>query len=113
MDSRIWKNAVTKAALDGWHFNGITKFMSGNPLSVACTAQGAPIGYWTGSPTGGIPFRCEMADSSPWLPAGSPLPAKAPAGLYYPPQRRQFHLAPGDLAGHRQHSADLVSRAWI
>jgi hypothetical protein len=97
--SRIWKNAVTKAVLDGWHFNGITKFMSGNPLTVACTAQSAPIGYWTGSPTGGIPFRCEMLSSNPWLPAGSPLPATAPKGLYYPLNVANFALPPATSLG--------------
>jgi hypothetical protein len=97
--SRIWKNAVTKAALDGWRFNGITKFLSGNPLTVACTAQSAPIGYWTGSPTGGIPFRCEMLSSNPWLPAGSPLPAKAPSGLYYPLNVANFALPPATSMG--------------
>jgi hypothetical protein len=90
--SRIWKNALTKAVLDGWHFNGITKFMSGTPMTVACTAQSAPIGYWTGTPTGGIPFRCEMANSNPFLPAGSALPANAPQGRYYPLNTANFTL---------------------
>ena len=72
--SRIWKNEFTKVLLDGWHFNGVTKLMSGTPLTVTCTAASAPIGYWTGTPIGsaagtGIPFRCQMADSQP-VPAG-------------------------------------------
>jgi hypothetical protein len=82
--SRFWKNAVTKAVLDGWHFNGVTKLMSGTPLTVGCSANSAPIGYWTGTTTGGIPFRCQMATSNPFLASGSPLPKNAPIGLYYP-----------------------------
>jgi hypothetical protein len=90
--SRIWRNSVTRAVLDGWHFNGITKFLSGNPLTVACTAQNAPIGYWTGTPTGGIPFRCQMASSDPFLPAGAARPANAPEGRYYPLNAANFSL---------------------
>ncbi len=95
--SRIWKNQFTKVLLDGWHFNGIAKLMSGTPLTVGCTAASAPIGYWTGTPIGsvagtGIPFRCQMADPNPFLPAGSALPATAPAGLYYPLNAANFKL---------------------
>jgi hypothetical protein len=66
--------------------------MSGTPLSVGCTASGAPIGYWTGTPTGGIPFRCSMADSNPFLPPGATIPANAPKGLYYPLNAANFKL---------------------
>jgi hypothetical protein len=95
--SRIWKNQFTKLVLDGWHFNGITKLMSGNPLTVTCSANSPPIGYWTGTPIGsaqgtGIPFRCDMTDPSPFLPAGSALPATAPKGLYYPLNAANFKL---------------------
>lgn len=97
--SRLWSNGFTKAALDGWRFNGITKFMSGNPLTVSCSAQSAPIGYWTGTPTGGIPFRCQMLRSDLWLPAGSPLPATAPLGRYYPLNASNFILPPAASLG--------------
>jgi hypothetical protein len=90
--SRVWKNSLTKVLLDGWRFNGITKFLSGNPLTVNCTAQSAPIGYWTGTPTAGIPFRCQMDGADPFLPAGSALPANAPGGRYYPLNAAAFHL---------------------
>ena len=90
--SRIWKNHFTQAVLDGWRFNGITKLMSGTPLTVTCGANGAPIGYWTGTPTGTIPFRCQMANSDPFLPSGSALPANAPRGLYYPLNAANFSL---------------------
>jgi hypothetical protein len=90
--SRIWKNSVTQMVLDGWKFNGITRLMSGNPLTVTCSASGAPIGYWTGTPTGGIPFRCDMLTNDPWLDPDAARPATAPAGRYYPLNARNFKL---------------------
>jgi hypothetical protein len=95
--SRFWKNKFTEILLDGWHFNGVTKLMSGTPLTVTCTANSPPIGYWTGTPIGsgqgtGIPFRCEMANPSPFLPSGAALPATAPKGLYYPFNAANFTL---------------------
>jgi hypothetical protein len=90
--SRFWKNKLTETALDGWHFNGITKLMSGTPLTVTCAAQSAPIGYWTGTPTGGIPFRCQMVNSSPFLGSGAAIPANVPVGRYYPLNTANFAL---------------------
>jgi hypothetical protein len=90
--SRVWRNAVTRAVLDGWRFNGITKFLSGTPLTVACSAQSAPIGYWTGTPTGGIPFRCDTASNSPFLAASAAWPSTAPRGRYYPLNAAGFKL---------------------
>ena len=91
--SRIWKNQFTRVLLDGWHFNGVTKLMAGTPATVTCTAAGAPIGYWTGTPTGGIPFRCEMATPNPFLLVGMPWIANAPKGnLYYPLNAANFKL---------------------
>lgn len=90
--SRLWKNAVTKVLLDGWHFNGVAKFMTGTPLTVSCTASGAPIGYWTGTPTGGIPFRCQMNTPDAFLSAQAVIPANAPKGLYYPLNAGNFAL---------------------
>jgi len=74
MASRLWSNAVTKLALDNWHINGNGAIYSGTPYTVGCSAQNAPPGYWTGTPTGGIPFRCQMANSI-YLPSGQ-FPSK-------------------------------------
>ena len=90
--SRMWRNRFTETLLDGWHFNGITKLMAGTPLTVSCTASGAPIGYWTGTPTGGIPFRCEMTTPNPFLLVGMPWAANAPQGRYYPLNAANFKL---------------------
>jgi hypothetical protein len=67
--SNVWKNAFTKYAVDGWRISGNGAIYSGTPFTVGCAAQGAPPGYWTGTPTGGIPFRCQMGDN-PFLPDG-------------------------------------------
>jgi hypothetical protein len=75
MGSRFWSNGVTKTLLDGWHFNGNGAIYSGTPFTVNCLAPtGAPAGYWTGTPTGGIPFRCQMG-SNIFLPSGQ-FPSK-------------------------------------
>ena len=71
-------NIVVKQALDGWKLNGNGAIYSGNPFTVTCGQTGAPAGYWTGTPTGGIPFRCQMGDN-PFLPAGQlPTPTDDP-----------------------------------
>jgi hypothetical protein len=67
--SRIWRNSFTRAALDGWKVNGNGAIYSGTPFTVGCGAQSAPAGYWTGTPTGGIPFRCQMGNDI-FLPNG-------------------------------------------
>ena len=91
--SRIWRNQFTRVLLDGWHFNGVTKLMSGTPLTVTCAANSAPIGYWTGTPTGGIPLRCDMLTPNPFLLVGMPWIANAPKGnLYYPLNAANFRL---------------------
>jgi hypothetical protein len=93
----LGRKQFAKVLLDGWHFNGVTKLMAGTPLTVTCTSAGAPIGYWTGTPIGsaantGIPFRCQMTDPSPFVAPGTPLPAKAASGLYYPLNAANFKL---------------------
>ena len=94
--NKIWKrNQFTRVLLDGWHFNGVTKLMSGTPLTVSCTAAGAPIGYWTGTPTGGIPFRCQMSDPNPFLASGS----YTARSLYYPLNAGNFKLPPATSLG--------------
>jgi hypothetical protein len=67
--SRVWSNAFTKQALDGWRVSGNGAIFSGTPLTVGCGATNQPAGYWTGTPTGGIPFRCQMG-SNMYLPQG-------------------------------------------
>jgi len=68
--SKWIQNVVVKQVLDDWKINGNGALFTGNPFSVSCGASGAPAGYWTGTPTGGIPFRCQMG-SSPFLPEGT------------------------------------------
>jgi hypothetical protein len=68
-DSRFWSNAFTKQALDGWRLSGGAGFSSGTPFTISCGAQNQPAGYWTGTPTAYIPFRCQMGNDI-WLPQG-------------------------------------------
>jgi hypothetical protein len=63
------KNVVVKQALDDWKVNGNGAIFSGTGFTVGCSATGAPAGYWTGTPTGQVPFRCQMGNS-PFLPEG-------------------------------------------
>jgi hypothetical protein len=67
--SLLGGNVVVKQVLDGWRLAGNGAIFSGNLFGVGCGASSAPAGYWTGTPTGGIPFRCQMGNN-PWLPAG-------------------------------------------
>ena len=110
--SRIWKNPVTKVLLDGWRFNGITKFLSGTPLTVNCTAQGAPIGYWTALPL------AVSRSAARWM-----------AVIHFFPPEARFRLPPrtGGMSRstpptsrfrrlrrwHRQHPTDVVPRARV
>jgi hypothetical protein len=90
--SRIWKNVVTRTAFDGWRINGIVKLMSGTPLTVGCSASNAPIGYWTGTPTGGIPFRCDYVDSNPFKAEGYTIPSNIQPRLYFPLNAANYKL---------------------
>lgn len=67
--NRFWNNRVARAITDGWRFNGNGALFSGLPAGITCAAQNQPAGYWTGTPTGGVPFRCQMGNE-PNLPAG-------------------------------------------
>ena len=58
--AKYWKNKFTEVLTNDWHIEGILTFYYGTPMSIGCSANGAPIGYWTGTPTGGLPFRCEQ-----------------------------------------------------
>jgi hypothetical protein len=59
--TRWWNNKFTNAVTNGWNLESVLTFYSGTPLDITCSANGAPIGYWTGTPTGGIPFRCQQS----------------------------------------------------
>ncbi len=63
-------NYVTRTVFNNWHLSGVGTFFYGQALSVGCGANGAPIGYWTGTPTGGFPFRCQQTGSA-FLAAGA------------------------------------------
>jgi hypothetical protein len=96
--SRLWSNFLTKAALDGWHLAVIGSFFSGTPLTITCTAASAPIGWPNGTPTGGIPTRCEMIGNL-WLPSGTAPPATKESRLWYPFNAASFTLPPGSTLG--------------
>lgn len=99
--SRFWKNAFTKQLLDGWNISGIGTFYSGQPLTIACTAVNAPPEYWTGTPTGGIPFRCEQTGSL-WLPSSATpgsVGSKADPNLWYRFNPASFALPPASSLG--------------
>jgi hypothetical protein len=96
--SALWNNAFTKTVLDGWRLNGNGSIYSGNPLSVGCGAQGAPAGYWTGTPTGGLPFRCEMGNNI-YLPAGQFPSTREDTRLQVPLNPANFNLPAIDSLG--------------
>lgn len=93
--SSLWRNRFTEFMADNWHVEGILTFYSGVPLTISCSANNAPIGYWTGTPnTGGFPFRCEQTGSL-WLPSGStPATAgsKSSPALWWPFNPASFSL---------------------
>ena len=61
-------------------------------LPVACAATNAPIGYWTGTPTGGIPFRCDMNSNGLWRTDDGKAPGVIDQRLYYPFAASTFSL---------------------
>jgi hypothetical protein len=102
--SRRWGNAVLKQVMDGWNINGVGSMYTGTPLTIGCTAAGVPANlgnYWTGTPTGGVPFRCQMTGDL-WLAAGStPSSAGSTADprLWYPFAQSSFVLPPANSLG--------------
>jgi hypothetical protein len=59
--TKYWNNKFVDMVTNGWNIEGILTFYYGVPLTVSCSANGAPIGYWTGTPSSsGLPFRCEQ-----------------------------------------------------
>ena len=67
--TRFSGNRFLKLVTDGWRLNGNGALFAGTPISVGCGAQNQPAGYWTGTPTGGVPFRCQMGNDI-YLPQG-------------------------------------------
>ncbi|HEX4228259.1 MAG TPA: carboxypeptidase regulatory-like domain-containing protein [Bryobacteraceae bacterium] len=100
--SNLWKNRVTQFIADNWHVEGIVTMYSGSPMTISCTAAGAPIGYWTGTPsTAGLPFRCQDTGNL-WLPLGATpgsVGSTSPAALWWPFNKTSFSLPPTDSLG--------------
>jgi len=83
---------ITRTVMDGWHISGVAAIFSGTPFTVGCSASSAPIGYWTGTPTGGLPFRCQM-NGDLWRTDGNtPTNAAIDPRLYYPMNPASFSL---------------------
>jgi hypothetical protein len=96
--SRFWSNAFTKQALDGWRLSGNGAIFSGSQNSVSCSATNQPAGYWTGTPTGGIPFRCQMGNNI-WLSEGQYPSKTEDPRLQYSLNQANFALPPADSLG--------------
>jgi len=96
--SRIWSNKFTRQVFDDWKFNGNGSIYSGTPFTVGCGAQNAPAGYWTGTPTGGIPFRCQMGGNI-LLPEGQYPSGTEDPKLQYRLNQTNFRLPPIDSLG--------------
>ena len=99
--SSLWKNKFIETIADGWNVDGIATFYYGQPLTIGCSASGAPIGYWTGTPTGGIPFRCQMTGSL-WLASGATpqsVGSTAAPNLWYNFNPASFSLPPATSLG--------------
>jgi hypothetical protein len=79
-----------KQVFEGWRINGNGTIFNGQPLTIGCSAVSAPIGYWTGTTTGGIPFRCAM-NGNLWLGSGYPS-ATADPKLQFPFNKDSFAL---------------------
>jgi len=92
-------NRFTKAAFDGWRIAGNGAMYSGTAYTIGCnTPQAAPAGYWTGTPTGGIPFRCQMG-SNIFLPNGQYPSATEDPRLQVPFNQANFTLPAADSLG--------------
>ena len=96
--SKFVNNAFGKLALDGWKVNGNGAIYNGTPFGVGCGVQNAPAGYWTGTPTGGIPFRCQMGNDI-FLPSGQFPSATEDPKLQWALNRANFQLPPINSLG--------------
>jgi hypothetical protein len=108
--SRFWDNSFTRHALNDWHVAGIGTLYFGQPLTIGCQAVNAPAGYWTGTPTGGIPFRCQQTGSL-WLGDGATptsVGSTADPSLWYKFNPAGFTLPPTLTYGPGVASFDLT-----
>ena len=106
-------NQFTKQTLDDWHVEGIVTFYYGSPLAVTCSANGAPIGYWTGTPdTGGLPFRCQQNGPLFRLRAPHQLGGSTAPQLCYPFDTHELLSAWSQFARHWQRPTDHDLRPW-
>lgn len=94
----VWRHALARFIFDGWRVNGFGAIYSGTPFTVNCQAQAAPPGYWTGTPTGGIPFRCQMG-SNILLPEGQYPSRSEDPKLQYRLNAANFRLPPAESLG--------------
>ncbi len=110
--SRLWRNAFTHQVLDGWKINGGFAIFSGSPFGVGCAAQNQIPGYWTGTPTGGVPFRCQMG-SDMFLPSGQ-FPSKTEdTRLQYNFNPANFQLPPAASLGIGNTPQTLLYGSWL
>ncbi len=87
-----------RTLLSGWRINGNGTFYYGTPLTVNCLAQGAPIGYWFGTPTDTPPLRCQMTGNL-WLPQTAQPPAGISRSTWYPFDASSFALPAANSFG--------------
>jgi hypothetical protein len=100
--SRQWNNPVSRQVFKGWRLYGNGVMFFGTPIGIACSVTGAPAGYWTGTPTGGLPFRCQMASnniSDMWLPSGKYPSATVDPSLQFPLNAAEFVKPPINSLG--------------
>jgi hypothetical protein len=93
--TKFWNNKAVDFVTGGWNVEGILTFYYGTALTIGCSANGAPIGYWTGTPTGGIPFRCQQVGPL-WNSSQTPTAA---APLWYDFNVSGFQLPPVNSLG--------------
>lgn len=95
---RFGNGVIARQIFKGWRINGNGTALSGTPLTIGCSAVNAPIGYWTGTTTGGIPFRCAMSGSL-WAASGQYPSATADPKLQFPFNKSSFALPDANTLG--------------
>lgn len=95
---RLGNGALAKHIFEGWRINGNGTVFYGTPLTIGCSAVGAPIGYWTGTTTGGLPFRCAM-NGNLWSDGGKYPSATADPKLQFPFAASSFSLPAANTLG--------------
>ncbi|MDZ4799430.1 MAG: carboxypeptidase-like regulatory domain-containing protein [Bryobacteraceae bacterium] len=94
----IGDNFLLKGVLDGWKVNGNGAIFSGNPYTVGCGVINQPAGYWTGTPSVGSPFRCQMG-SDIYLASGQYPSRTEDPKLQVPFNSANFVLPAADSLG--------------